>query len=158
MINEGKVLSALRVLTEEPDLACHCIIGFFFLLIFFFFFGCLHGMYKFLGQRLNPHYRSNPSHCSDSAGSLTHWVTRQLLEFFIFYFFLQIYDFLKARFFHNFPYGTVSKHSADQGFKATLEREIKGKKERKKEKSWFYRYHHENMKMLEVSISQGIEN
>ena len=140
MINEGKVLSALKSVNRGTrfGLSLYYRILFSFIYLFIYlFFGCLHGMYKFLGQRLNPHHRSNPSHCSDSAGSLTHWVTRQLLEFFIFYFFLQIYDFLKARFFHNFPYGTVSKHSADQGFKATLERGIKGKKEIKKEKSWF---------------------
>lgn len=33
---------------------------------------------KSLGQGLNPHHRINPSHCSDSAESLTYCATRKL--------------------------------------------------------------------------------
>ena len=36
-----------------------------------FVFGHTHGMWKFLGQEWNWQHSSNPSHCRDSAGSLT---------------------------------------------------------------------------------------
>ena len=144
MINEGKVLSALKSVNRGTrfGLSLYYRILFSFIYLFIYlFFGCLHGMYKFLGQRLNPHYRSNPSHCSDSAGSLTHWVTRQLLEFFIFYFFLQIYDFLKARFFHNFPYGLSVSTVQTRGSRLLWKEGLKERrKERKKnlDSSWEY--------------------
>ena len=48
-----------------------------FLLTFLFFFGCAHGIQKFIGQGLNPHYSSNPGCCSDNAGSLTCCATRE---------------------------------------------------------------------------------
>ena len=37
-------------------------------------------MQKFLSQGSNPHQSSDPSRCSDNAGSLTHWATRRLLD------------------------------------------------------------------------------
>ena len=37
-----------------------------------------YGMWKFLGQELNSSHSSDPSHCSDSAGSLTHCTTREI--------------------------------------------------------------------------------
>ena len=40
-----------------------------------FFFGCVHGMWKFLGQGSNPCHSSSQSYCSDSAGSLTCYAT-----------------------------------------------------------------------------------
>ena len=46
----------------------------------FFFFFRPRGMYKFLGQGLNPFHSSNPSRCSDSARSLTHCTTREHLS------------------------------------------------------------------------------
>ena len=36
-----------------------------------FFFACAHGMWKFAGQGLNSWHSSDPSCCSDNAGSLT---------------------------------------------------------------------------------------
>ena len=41
----------------------------------------------FPGHRLNPCHSSNPSHCSDSAGSLTHWAMRELLKLLLVTFF-----------------------------------------------------------------------
>ena len=37
-------------------------------------------MKLFLGQGLNLHHSSYQSHSSDTAGSLTHWATRELLK------------------------------------------------------------------------------
>ena len=37
-----------------------------FLRFFFFFFSLAHSMWKFLGQGLNPHHASKPSHSSDA--------------------------------------------------------------------------------------------
>ena len=68
---------------------------------FLFFSGCICDMCKFLSQVSNPCHSSNPSHCSDSAGSLTYCTTRELQSihslinylltvessFFIFYFY-----------------------------------------------------------------------
>ena len=48
------------------------------LFFFFFFFFCFCSMWKFLGQGLNPHQRSDPGHCSDTAWSLTQCTTREL--------------------------------------------------------------------------------
>lgn len=45
---------------------------------FFFPFGCTWGTWKFPGLGLNPHHSSNPGHCSDNTGSLTHWTTGEL--------------------------------------------------------------------------------
>ena len=45
-------------------------------IIFNTLFGHAHGMYNFQGQRLNWCHGSDPSHCSDNAGSLTHWATK----------------------------------------------------------------------------------
>ena len=39
--------------------------------------GWTYVMQKFLGQGLNLHHSSNPSHCNDNAGSLTCCVTRE---------------------------------------------------------------------------------
>ena len=50
-----------------------------FFFFFFFFFGCTHGMWKFLGQGLNLHHDSDPSHCSGDTRSLTYCITRKLL-------------------------------------------------------------------------------
>ena len=46
---------------------------------FFFFFGHTHGVWNFLGQGSHSCYSGDPSHCRDSAGSLTCCVTRELL-------------------------------------------------------------------------------
>ena len=46
-------------------------------LFFFSFFSCTHGMQKFPGQGSNPYHRSNSSHSSDNAGSLTHSQSQQ---------------------------------------------------------------------------------
>ena len=51
------------------------------LLYFFFFFGCAHGIWTFPGQGSNLSHSSDPSHCSDSARSLTHCATRELQDF-----------------------------------------------------------------------------
>ena len=48
----------------------------------FFFFGFIHGMQKFPGQGSNMHHSSHLSSCSDNAGSLTHWATREHLNLF----------------------------------------------------------------------------
>ena len=44
----------------------------------FFFFFLTYSLENFPGQGLNPHHRSDPSRCSDNAGSLTHCTTREL--------------------------------------------------------------------------------
>ena len=44
------------------------------------FFCCTHGMWKFPGQGLNPCHSSDPGHCSDNAGTLTHWATKEFLN------------------------------------------------------------------------------
>ena len=43
-------------------------------------------MQKFLGQGLNPYHSSDPSHSSDSVGSLTHCTTGEIPLFFIYLF------------------------------------------------------------------------
>ena len=50
--------------------------------IYAFFWGGshTHGIQKFPSQGSNPHHCSNPSYCSDNAGSLTHWATRELQD------------------------------------------------------------------------------
>lgn len=48
----------------------------------FLFFVCAHSMWEFPGQGWNPHYGSDWSHYNDSAGSLTHWITREILLIF----------------------------------------------------------------------------
>ena len=48
------------------DFFCHC---------------CAHGLWKFLGQTLNLCHSKDPSRCSDNAGYLTCWVTKQLQDF-----------------------------------------------------------------------------
>ena len=46
---------------------------------FYLFIFCLTpGMWKFPDQELNSHHSSDPSHCSDNAGSLIHWATTEL--------------------------------------------------------------------------------
>ena len=50
------------------------------------FFGHTHSTCKFLGQGLKLHHSSNPSCCSDNAGSLTHYTTRELLPRVCFFF------------------------------------------------------------------------
>ena len=55
--------------------ACNNNEGFFF----FFFFFLHHGIWKFPGQESKPHHRSDPSHCSDNAGSLTFCAKREFL-------------------------------------------------------------------------------
>ena len=55
-----------------------CKYFFFFSFFLSFFFDHTHGMRKFLDQELNPYYSRNPSCCSDSAGSLTCCMTREL--------------------------------------------------------------------------------
>ena len=57
------------MLVLVPESFCH------------FFFGHTFGMWKFLGQKLNPCHYSNRSCCSDNAESLTYCTTRELLEF-----------------------------------------------------------------------------
>ena len=54
----------------------------FLFVCFFVCFGCACGMHKFLGQGLNLCHSSDLSHCSNSAGSLTHWTTRELPEYY----------------------------------------------------------------------------
>ena len=54
------------------------------LFCWFIYFGHVHGIQKFLGQRLNPSHSCNQSHSSDNAGSLTHWATMELLLFHFF--------------------------------------------------------------------------
>ena len=46
--------------------------------IYLLFFGCICGMWKFLGQGLNLCHTNNPSHCSNSAGSLACSATGEL--------------------------------------------------------------------------------
>ena len=46
-------------------------------LVFVSVFGHFHSMWKFLGQGTNLCYSSNPSCCSDNAGSLTYHTTRE---------------------------------------------------------------------------------
>ena len=46
---------------------------------FLFFFGCICGILKVPGKGSNLHHSSDPSHCSDNAGSLTHSTTRERL-------------------------------------------------------------------------------
>ena len=54
-------------------------LGFLFYIFFFsFFFGYGHGMWRCPGQGLNQCHRSNLSHYSDNARSLTHCTTREL--------------------------------------------------------------------------------
>ena len=55
------------------------------LVILILFFGCTHGMQNFPGQGLNPSHSSDPGHCSDNTGSLTHCATRKLLVFCLFF-------------------------------------------------------------------------
>ena len=58
--------------------------------VYLFFSCCTCGMWKLLGQGSNPHHSYNQSYGSDNAGTLTGWVTRELLhvsfwiKFFIF--------------------------------------------------------------------------
>ena len=47
---------------------------------FFLFSGCTCRMQTYLGQGSKLHHGSDPSHSSDNATSLTHWVTRELLS------------------------------------------------------------------------------
>ena len=47
----------------------------------FVFFLAKHNMWKFLGQGLNLSHSSDPSHCSDHAGSLIHCSTELHLHF-----------------------------------------------------------------------------
>ena len=53
-----------------------CYQVFYFLCIYFFGSTC--GIWTFLGQGSNLHHGSNLSCCSDNAGSLTHYATREL--------------------------------------------------------------------------------
>ena len=57
-------------------------------------FGHACGMGKFPGQRANLYHSCDPSHSSDNAGCLTHWVTRGCL---IFFFFKSLYSILWYR-------------------------------------------------------------
>lgn len=52
----------------------------FIFFYFFFIFGRTCSMWKFLGQGLNPCHSSDAGRCSNSAGSLTHRTTRELLH------------------------------------------------------------------------------
>ena len=56
----------------------------FSFLFSFFFFGCAQGTQKFLGQVSDLCHSSNQSHGSDHTGSLTHWASRELLEWVFF--------------------------------------------------------------------------
>ena len=51
----------------------------FFVCLLVFLFGHAQGMWMFPGQGLNLSLNSDWSHCSDNAGSLTHFTTRELL-------------------------------------------------------------------------------
>ena len=69
---------------------CYGFLGFFscawtHCLFIFLFFGCIHGIWKSLGQGSNPHHSHYLSHCSDNTGSLTCCTTRELtiLQFFV---------------------------------------------------------------------------
>ena len=57
--------------------ACFLFVWFLFF-GFWYFFGHAHGIWKIPGQGSKLHHSSNPSCCSDNAGSLTHWATREL--------------------------------------------------------------------------------
>jgi len=48
--------------------------------IFLFLFGLALSTWMFPGQRWNLHHSSNPSHCSDTARSLTHSAAGELLS------------------------------------------------------------------------------
>ena len=48
--------------------------------LYVYFFGHTHNMQKFPGQGSNLSHSSNPSHCSDNNGYLTHWATQELLN------------------------------------------------------------------------------
>ena len=50
---------------------------------FFFLFDCAHIRWEFLGQRSKPCHSSHPSHCSDNTRSLTCYVPRELLTYFL---------------------------------------------------------------------------
>ena len=50
------------------------------MVLFCFPFDHTCSMWKFLGQGLNLHHNNDPSHCSDSARSLIHCITRELLS------------------------------------------------------------------------------
>lgn len=50
-------------------------------LYFFFFLNCALGMWKFLGQGSNTYHTSFLGHSSGIAKSISHWATRELLEF-----------------------------------------------------------------------------
>ena len=51
-----------------------------------FSFGHTYSMWNFLGQGSNLCHSSDPRHCSDSTGSLTHCATRELIFIFLFVF------------------------------------------------------------------------
>ena len=57
------------------------LIQFVFIFLFIYLFCHIRGRWKFPGQGLNPRHRSDPSHCSDNPGSLTHCTTRELPAF-----------------------------------------------------------------------------
>lgn len=47
---------------------------------FFFFFLAVPRGIQFLGQGWSPRHSSDPSHCSDNVGSLTHCAARELQD------------------------------------------------------------------------------
>lgn len=50
---------------------------FFFLVLFVCFYGCIHGMWKLLGQGMNVSHGSDPRHCSDNSWFLSRCTTRE---------------------------------------------------------------------------------
>ena len=50
---------------------------FLFFFLSFLFFGCTYGMWRCMGQRLNPCHSSDPSWCSDITGFLTCCTARE---------------------------------------------------------------------------------
>ena len=57
-----------------------CLPSFLFLSFLPSFLHCIHSMWKFPGQGSNLCHSSNPSHCRDSARSLTHCTTREFQQ------------------------------------------------------------------------------
>ena len=75
----------------QPQVCCMCLWACFCFInkltcVICYFFGCIHGIWKFLDQGSNPYHGSDLSCCSDNAGFLTHYATRELpLSYFRFY-------------------------------------------------------------------------
>ena len=72
-------------LIPKSEVTFNCIYLFFSAILFCLFvsfFGHSHGPWKCPCQGSNPHHITDPSCCTDNAGSLTHCAIRALLFFF----------------------------------------------------------------------------